>query len=160
MSLPRVDPLLVPADLVARLPDLMRAAIIAARAAEHPFGCVVADWSTGHELFVASNSSASDSTAHAEINGLREVARRGLHPRDLVLISTAEPCPMCASASWWAEIRGVVFGTSIARLIQCGFRQINLPMTDLLKTTTGGRSPIVLGAFLTEETDLLYNKRP
>ncbi len=151
-----LNPDSLPGYLLDQLPTLMRSAISAARAADNPFGCSIAEWYTGRELFVASNSASHDPTAHAEVNGIRELAQRGLDPRELVLVCTAEPCPMCASACWWAGIRGVVYGTSIAQLIEFGFRQINLPMTSLMASTVGGAPLIVVGDFLTEETNLLY----
>ena len=41
-------------------------------------------------------------------------------------------CPMCGTASWWAGVRGVVFGTSIADLLRFGWRQIDLPVHAML----------------------------
>ena len=53
-----------------------------------------------------------DPTAHAEINAIRNAARRfetdDLY--DLVLYSTLEPCHMCLSAAAWARVSELYFG--------------------------------------------------
>lgn len=53
-----------------------------------------------------------DPTAHAEINAIRNAARRfetdDLY--NLALYSTLEPCHMCLSAAAWARIAEVYFG--------------------------------------------------
>lgn len=49
----------------------------------------------------------SDPTAHAELLAVRDAARR-LNKRDLSdcdVYSTANPCPMCQGALYWARIR-------------------------------------------------------
>jgi tRNA(adenine34) deaminase len=146
--------------LTARLADLMRAAIAEARRADDPFGCAWADAQTGELLGAAANSAASDPTGHAEVNALRLIAERGFDPTRVALISTAEPCPMCASASWWAKVRGVVWGTSIASLIRFGWDQIDLPMPDLMTRTRPPSTLILKSGFLAEETDPLYQEGP
>jgi tRNA(Arg) A34 adenosine deaminase TadA len=146
--------------LLTRLPDLMRAAIAEARRADQPFGCALADARTGELLGAAANSAASDPTAHAEINALRLMAALKLDPRQVVLVSTAEPCPMCGAASWWASVRGVVFGTAIYDLIRFGWRQIELPTADLLAHARPPGRLALLGDYLAEETDPLYRDGP
>lgn len=53
-----------------------------------------------------------DPTAHAEINALRDAARRVGNYRlpDTTLYVTLEPCPMCAGAIIHARVAKVVFG--------------------------------------------------
>jgi tRNA(adenine34) deaminase len=150
----------LPEALVARLPDLMRAAIVEAAGADQPFGCALADYETGALKAVAANSTATDPTAHAEINALRLMARSKLDPRTIVLVSTAEPCPMCGTASWWAGVRGVVSGTTIAALMRFGWDQVDLPIRSLLTYARPASSLILMGGFLTEETDPLYRPGP
>lgn len=149
-----------PDALVARLPALMRAAIAEARRADHPFGCALADLATGELIGAAANSALSDPTAHAEVNALRLMAGRELDPGTIVLVSTAEPCPMCGAASWWAGVRGVVYGTSIAALIRFGWDQIDLPFPSLLAHARPPNTLILQGGFLTGETDPLYRDGP
>jgi tRNA(Arg) A34 adenosine deaminase TadA len=53
-----------------------------------------------------------DPTAHAEMEAIRDAARR-LGTRDLggcVLYSTSRPCSMCETAAYWANISSMYFG--------------------------------------------------
>lgn len=142
------------------LPELMRLAIAEAKRADDSFGCVIADLETGEVLVAAPNVAEFDPTGHAETNALRIFAQRKLDPTRAALISTAEPCPMCAASCWWAGVPVVVFGTTIATLIASGWRQLELPMRDLIATArpTGGMT--VVGGYLAEETDSLYTAGP
>jgi tRNA(adenine34) deaminase len=159
-SLPDSLPDSLPEALRDRLPELMRAAIAEARRGDEPFGCALADFRTGELLGSAANSAASEPTAHAEINGLRLLADRKLAGREVLLVSTAEPCPMCASACWWAGVRGVVYGTTIADIIRFGWRQIDLPCREVWSRTHPPSPPTFWGGYLTEETDPLYLQGP
>ena len=53
-----------------------------------------------------------DPTAHAEVLALRDAAATiGSSRLDgATLVSTLEPCPMCAGAAWLARVDRVVFG--------------------------------------------------
>ena len=148
----------LPDGLRNRLPELMRAAIAEARRADDPFGCILADFETGEPWVVAPNSADSDPTGHAAVNGLRMLALRKLAPDRAALISTAEPCPMCAAAAYWSGVRAVVYGTSIAMLIRTGWRQIALPCTEVLARAVPPGGPVVVGGYLAEETDPLYGE--
>ena len=77
---------------------------------------------------------SNDPTAHAEINALRLASRqvRGDF-RDCMLVSTHEPCPMCATAVVWAGIKQVAFGFSIQDSIKQGRKRINLTCDELFK---------------------------
>jgi tRNA(Arg) A34 adenosine deaminase TadA len=58
---------------------------------------------------------ATDPTAHAEMEAIRDAARR-LRSRDLsrcVLVSTSRPCRMCESAAMWAGISRMVYGDAL-----------------------------------------------
>ncbi len=146
----------------ARLPELMTLAIAEARLATAPFGAVLADLRNGQPLVTGHNQSSADPTAHAEMEVLRVLNER--HPDSdrgqLALISTAEPCPMCASAIWWARLGGLVFGTTIADLIRFGFVQLDLAVDALWQTATPARAIPVLGPFLADRTDPLYRDGP
>lgn len=53
-----------------------------------------------------------DPTAHAEMEAIRDAARR-LGTRDLtdcVMYSTSRPCAMCEAAAYWAHIDRLFFG--------------------------------------------------
>jgi tRNA(Arg) A34 adenosine deaminase TadA len=76
-----------------------------------PFGAVIVlrgtIIGTGYNMVTATN----DPTAHAEIVAIRKAC---LHNNSFdlsgsVLYSTCEPCPMCMSAIYWANIQKVYF---------------------------------------------------
>ncbi|HSG96135.1 MAG TPA: nucleoside deaminase, partial [Afifellaceae bacterium] len=57
-----------------------------------------------------------DPTAHAEMQAIRDAARR-LGNRDLsgcVLYSSSKPCPMCEAAAYWAGIERLIYGRDMA----------------------------------------------
>ena len=66
----------------------------------------------------------NDPTAHAEIVAIREACTNIGH-FDLsgaVLYATCEPCPMCLSAIYWANIREVFFCSTRYQAESAGFR--------------------------------------
>jgi guanine deaminase len=79
-----------------------------------PFGAVIMKdgriIGRGCNMVVSSN----DPTAHAEIVAIREASAE-ISSYDLsgsTLFSTCEPCPMCFSAIYWANINEVIFSQS------------------------------------------------
>ncbi|WZO96211.1 nucleoside deaminase [Isosphaeraceae bacterium EP7] len=150
----------LPESIRDRLPELMRAAVAQGRIGDDPFGCVLAALDDGRIVLEAGNSAGGDPTAHAEMNALRRAAERGLDPTSLALISTAEPCPMCMAASWWAKVPVVVFGTSIESLIRFGWTQVDLASGEILRLARGGPTIQLVGGVLTAETDPLYSGGP
>jgi len=89
----------------------------AEQAGEVPVGAVVVGG--GQILGRGSNTpiSAHDPSAHAEINAIRDAARRIGNYRlvDTTLYVTLEPCCMCAGAIVHARIKRVVFGADDLR---------------------------------------------
>ena len=58
---------------------------------------------------------SNDPTAHAEMEAIRDAARR-LRTRDLsgcILVSTSRPCRMCEAAAGWAGITRMVHGPAL-----------------------------------------------
>ena len=55
-----------------------------------------------------------DPTAHAEMIAITAAteAMGGKYLNDCTLYVTAEPCPMCAAASAWAQVGRIVYGAS------------------------------------------------
>jgi tRNA(Arg) A34 adenosine deaminase TadA len=87
----------------------------AVRAGDQAFGAVVL---RDGEIVGAAPSrvvTAGDPTAHAEMEAIRDAARR-LRTRDLsgcVLVSTSRPCRMCEAAAGWAGISRMVHGSAL-----------------------------------------------
>lgn len=100
--------------MLIEIKESMRAAIQCARKEGTPYGATLLHQPSGRQLVVANSVRAEgDPTAHAEVNAIRQGARQGINLRECWLISTCEPCPMCAMAAVWAGIRGIYFGASI-----------------------------------------------
>jgi tRNA(adenine34) deaminase len=105
------------------LADLMNIALDEARAAlrhdDVPIGAVVARLSDGVVIASAHNEREvrRDPTAHAEVLALQTAAHAvgGWRLTGHALISTIEPCPMCAGAAWAARVDLLVFGAADAR---------------------------------------------
>jgi tRNA(Arg) A34 adenosine deaminase TadA len=98
----------------------------AARAGDQSFGAVVVK--DGRIVGEAPSRvvTGTDPTAHAEMEALRDAARR-LGTRDLSgcdIYASTRPCPMCEAASYWAGIARIHHGADAAdagppRLSRC-----------------------------------------
>jgi tRNA(adenine34) deaminase len=107
----------------AMLSDLMSVALNEAEAAlahdDVPVGAVVARIADGAVVASAHNEKElrGDPTAHAEVLALQAAShviggwRLGGH----ALVSTIEPCPMCAGAALAARVDLIVFGAADPR---------------------------------------------
>ncbi|MCF6367219.1 MAG: nucleoside deaminase [Bacteroidales bacterium] len=56
----------------------------------------------------------NDATAHAEMQVITAAANRlgGKYLKECTLYVTAEPCAMCAGATYWSQIGRIVYGAS------------------------------------------------
>ncbi len=105
-------------------PAHLRAALEVARRARahgnHPFGALLVD---GDQVVLAAENTVvtrKDPTGHAELNLVREAGR--FVPWEdmarMTLYTSAEPCPMCAGAMVWGNVRRVVYGVGMERLYE------------------------------------------
>jgi guanine deaminase len=88
-----------------------------------PFGTVIVK--NGEVVACTPNSVTADNdpTAHAEVNAIREACKK-LKTPDLegcVMYTSCEPCPMCASAIYWARINVVYYGNTKTDAEWAGF---------------------------------------
>jgi len=75
-----------------------------------------------------------DPTSHAELNALRLAAQQyGKQLNDCILISTHEPCPMCATAIVWANLRGIVYSVSIKEALKLGRTRIDIGCEEIIR---------------------------
>lgn len=97
----------------------LRVAIDIARRAKghgnHPFGALLVD-ENGGILLQAENTvlTERDCTGHAETNLVRQASQK-FAPETLAkctLYTSTEPCPMCAGAIYWSNVRRVIFALS------------------------------------------------
>lgn len=140
--------------------EMMRIAINLAWKARahknHPFGALLVDES-GKILLKAENSVESDMdlTSHAEMN-LISMATKKYNKEFLkkcILISSAEPCPMCSGAIFWSNIGTVIYGLSAQWLYEISDPQhknsLSLSCRDVLQS--GSKVINVIGPILEEE---------
>ena len=89
---------------------------IAVEAGDQPYGAVVVK--DGHIVGEGPSRvvTRQDPTAHAEMEAIRDAARR-LGTRDLsgcIIYATSRPCQMCETASYWANLSRIYFSASLA----------------------------------------------
>jgi tRNA(Arg) A34 adenosine deaminase TadA len=83
---------------------------------DQPFGAVVVRGPRIVGEGASAVITAPDPTAHAEMQAIRDAARR-LRTRDLSgceLYGTARACPMCQAAAYWAGIARLWYGEAVA----------------------------------------------
>lgn len=141
--------------------ELVRRAIglgtLARSRGDHPFGALLAD-ADGRVLLTALNrvESWQDTTAHAETR-LVSLASRLLTRRErraATLVTSAEPCAMCAGAIYWAGIGRVGYGLAESSLLALTGADPANPTLSLPCRTVfaAGQRPIdVFGPCLEEE---------
>lgn len=120
-------------DRTQVLQALRRANEVARRALDdghHPFGAVLvaADGET-----VVMEQGNVDAVNHAEAVLAREAAKR--FDADTLwtftLVTTVEPCAMCAGTLYWAHIGRLVYGMSERRLLEMTGNHAENPTLDL-----------------------------
>jgi len=153
---PRTEPT---ADQVLALLD--RAQALARRAMDaghHPFGALLV--APDHTTVLMEQGNV-DSVNHAEAVLAREAARR-FSPAELwpcTLVTTVEPCAMCAGTQYWANIGRTVFGIAEkALLAETGNHPENptldLPCREVF--ASGQRLTEVVGPLLEDEAEALH----
>jgi tRNA(Arg) A34 adenosine deaminase TadA len=103
-----------------------------------PFGAVVVRdkqiIGRGHNTVLKSH----DPTAHAEINAIRHACKKAgsHHLSGAVLYTNFEPCPMCLTAAYWADIRTLYYCSDQEEARKIGFmdsflyREMGLPASQ------------------------------
>lgn len=134
----------------------------AAAAGNHPFGALLAD-AEGNVLMEQENAflPGRDMTGHAE-RVLMTRASQAFPPAALAtctLVTSAEPCAMCAGAAYWAGVGRVVYGLSERRLKAITGDHPENPTLDLPCRTVfaaGQRRVEVVGPVLEDEAAALH----
>lgn len=117
-----------------------------------PFGaCIVKDVEIigkGSNHVLKNN----DPTAHAEIMAIRD-ACKNINSYDLTgctLYTTCYPCPMCLSATIWANIKTVYYGNTKEDAAHIGFRDDDI--YDFIKSGNDDHHILNLKSMDREET--------
>lgn len=88
---------------------------LAVAAGDQPYGAILA---MGIKIVGEGPSRVitnHDPTAHAEMEAIRDASRR-LGTRDLtgcVMYSTSQPCRMCETAAYWANVSRMRYGAAM-----------------------------------------------
>ena len=135
----------------------MRLAIEVARQnRKAPFGTIIVDRDSERVVAQGINQTRLNPLLHGEMDAIDNYAETKLNRwQSLRLYTTAEPCCMCQSAILWAGIPEVIFGTSIARLTQFGWRQFELTAEQVVTHAKFAACQIT-GGVLAEECDGLF----
>lgn len=115
------------------LKHLRRASAIARDAmalGHHPFGALLVDADGETVLLEQGNV---DTVEHAESLLARNAARLFTPERlwACTLVTSVEPCAMCAGTQYWAHIGRLVYGLSERRLLELTGRHAENPTLDL-----------------------------
>ncbi len=96
----------------------------------HPFGALLVAPDGETVLLEQGNV---DTVNHAESVLARQAAQRfdAALLWDCTLVTTFEPCAMCAGTQYWAHIGGLVYGLSESRLLQITGNHPENPTLDL-----------------------------
>ena len=110
-----------------RAHEIAREAVVRGR---HPFGALLVAADGESVLLEHANV---DTVNHAEAVLARVAAHRFDTALlwDCTLVTTVEPCAMCAGTQYWAHIGGLVYGLSEARLRQITGNHPQNPTLDL-----------------------------
>jgi tRNA(Arg) A34 adenosine deaminase TadA len=113
--------------LLKRANEVARAAMAAGH---HPFGALLV--AADHRTVLIEQANV-DTVNHAEAVLAREAARR-FAPDELwgcTLVTTVEPCAMCAGTQYWANIGRLVYGMGERRLLELTGNHAENPTLDL-----------------------------
>ena len=127
------------------------------REGNHGFGAILLK---DGEIIAQSHDeeeTAQDPTSHAELNVIRIASKKvGKNLSRCMLVSTHEPCPMCASAIVWSGITEIGFGYSIEKSLEQGRNRINLSCDEVFKRA--GKAITIHSDVLSKECGVLYQK--
>lgn len=150
----------IPEPELRLLREALELAHLARDHGNHPFGALLAD-AEGRVLLRAENTvvTENDCTGHAETNLMR-MASRTYSPEKLAtctVYTSAEPCPMCAGAIFWGNVRRVVFALSQGALYAlAGVSPNQLPLACRDVFACAGRPTEVLGPALEDEAGKVH----
>lgn len=111
-----------------------------------PFAAAVYDHNH-RRLSLAYNTCRSETalSRHGEVNAIDAACKR-LQKTDLsrcILVTTGEPCAMCAATAAMARVDAIVFGAPIATIVEAGFSSLKTPCAEVL--TAVGSSASLIG---------------
>jgi len=121
---------MTPAQQLQHLQRANRVARDVMAEGRHPFGAILVDTDGQTVLLEQGNV---DTVEHAESLLARRAAREFAPERlwGCTLVTTVEPCAMCAGTQYWAHIGRLVYGMSERRLLEMTGNHAENPTLDL-----------------------------
>ena len=138
--------------------DFMTATIeVASENPMAPFGAIIV-YDDKEILLKSVNSAHHHPLMHGELSVIHTLFDNGFDgdASKLSLYTTAEPCPMCAAAIYWAMIPKVVYGSSIAFLHELFGRQIQVGAEEVLSKTPDFYNCHLIGGVMEDECNQLF----
>lgn len=138
--------------------DFMAATIeVAATNPMAPYGAIIV-YDDKEILLKSVNSAYHHPLMHGELSVIHTLFNNGFDGdvSKLSLYTTAEPCPMCAAAIYWAMIPKVVYGSSIAFLHELFGRQIQVGAKEILSKTPDFYSCHLTGGVMEDKCNQLF----
>ena len=130
----------------------------------HAFGALLVN-ADGEPLLAAKNSVITDQdvTAHAEINLIRAASRKfeSDQLKTFTLYASGEPCPMCAGAIVWANIRRIVFGLGMETIYALFSADANAPALPIHAASIFSAAPWpieLIGPKLEDEAAAVFHR--
>ncbi|MCC5921124.1 MAG: nucleoside deaminase [Cyclobacteriaceae bacterium] len=141
-------------DYISQQMELL---IAYARKKSSPFSAVVINPLIERSAFAVNTTSKDGPIHHAEMNALESYYQKygKEDAADLILLSTAEPCPMCMAAIMWSKIPLVAYGVDISFLSKV-MPQILISAQEVAKAMD--RKTILAGGIKEEECQSLFRK--
>ena len=135
--------------------EAYKQALYAKKEGEIPIGAVVVCQNKIIARAYNQTEKLNDVTAHAEILAITAAANflNNKYLHDCTLFVTVEPCVMCAGASYWAQLKRLVFATTDAKR---GYRRYG---NSLLHPKTEMESGILAHECANLMTEFFLNKR-
>lgn len=118
------------AQVIAALRRANAVARAALQSGHHPFGALLLD-ADGHSVLLEQGNVSS--VEHAESVLARNAAARYTPERlwQCTLVTTVEPCAMCAGTLYWAHIGRLLYGMSERVLLELTGNHAENPTLDL-----------------------------
>lgn len=126
-----------------------------------PFGAVIVHTRTGEVLARGVNTGDDSPLLHGEVVAMNDYVRRQGNQgwADTTLYTTGEPCSMCMSAMAWADLRRVVWASSIDEIRRTDVIQIDLTARQVAASARSFYTPeLLLGGVLADHTNHLFRE--
>ena len=134
--------------------QFMKIAMEEAKKGDYPFGALVVK---NDKIISQAHNTVNqlDPTAHAEINAIREACKKlnTINLSGCILYTTCEPCPMCFTAAWWAQISKIVYGAEVEDITEKNWK-IDIKCSEL--NNRSGNKIQIKGGLLKDECLKLF----